>query len=762
MKMKTKVKKQEKVRDYSLLGIESKRAIERGLANATWYSSPIPREKMKELLVRKDGPAIRDTLIWFGLIFGSGYLFYTLWGSWLAIFPYIVYSALYAGSSDSRWHESSHGTAFKTDWMNNVLYEIASFMVFRQSVSWKWSHARHHSDTIIRGRDPEIAVQRPADLFGIFMQHFALKSTPAEFTRMIKHAFGKIDPEVADYLPKSDFNKVFLRARIYLLIYASVIGLSIYYWTILPLMFIGIPTIAGSWLMLLYGTTQHAGLAENVLDHRLNSRTVYMNRVHRFLYWNMNYHIEHHMFPLVPYHALPKLHEVVKKDMPKPYKSIWDAYKEIIPALTRQAKDPEYYVKRELPATANTHIEYRSSICFVGNADKMNDGGWIEVCSVEELGADEALRFDFNDRTFAIYRNNKEEYYATDGICTHGNAHLADGLVIDNLIECPKHNGRFDITDGSAKRFPVCVGLKTYPVKTENFKIYLNVKSVQGKGIEEERLLNSYKVVSNEFVGTYMKELVLQPMQENFTFKPGEYIQIEIPAFEMTLAEIEVKEPYHVVWKKQGTFRHFAKNSFKTHRSYSMASNPETDKLLRFNIRLELPPLGMNYSSGIGSSYLFNLNEGDEVKAMGPFGDFHVKKSGREMIYVGGGAGMAPLRSHIAYLTETAGNNEKISYWYGARNLKELFYHDYFQELSHQNSKFSFQVALSEPDPEDNWNGLPKGYIHEILEKEYLAAHPNPKAVDYYLCGPPVMIQATLRMLNNYGVPNDQIAYDEF
>ncbi|MEM7379679.1 MAG: fatty acid desaturase [Bacteroidota bacterium] len=136
-------------RDYSLVGVEAKKAISMGLADAEWYQSPVPKAKMRALLVRKDGPAIRDTLLWFGLIAGSGYLVFALWGSWWAILPYILYSTLYASSSDSRWHESSHGTAFKTDWMNNLLYEISSFMVFRQSTVWRWSHARHHSDTSI-------------------------------------------------------------------------------------------------------------------------------------------------------------------------------------------------------------------------------------------------------------------------------------------------------------------------------------------------------------------------------------------------------------------------------------------------------------------------------------------------------------------------------------------------------------------------------------------------------------------------------------
>ena len=153
--------------DYSLVGENSILAVQKGLAGAQWYASPVPKEKMRELLERRDGPAIRDTLLWFALLIFFGGCGYLLWGSWWAIIPFAIYGVLYASVSDSRWHESSHGTAFKTDWMNNALYEMASFMVLRESVHWRWSHTRHHSDTIIVGRDPEIAVQRPPNLFSL-------------------------------------------------------------------------------------------------------------------------------------------------------------------------------------------------------------------------------------------------------------------------------------------------------------------------------------------------------------------------------------------------------------------------------------------------------------------------------------------------------------------------------------------------------------------------------------------------------------------
>ncbi len=339
-------------RDYSLTGPETKLAEERGLADAQWYASEIPRARMRELMQRRDGPAIFHTIVWFAVLIGSGVLGYLNWGTWWALPCFLVYGVIYASSSDSRWHECMHRTAFKTVWLNDILYEIASFMVFRESVSWRWSHTRHHTDTIIVGRDPEIAVPRPPDLLGVLMAFFVLKSAPKEFVRMLKHCFGKMTPAELTYIPESEHHKVYRNARIYILIYISVIGGAIYTQSILPLMYIGLPSLYGSWLMVVFGLTQHAGLAEDVLDHRLNCRTVYMNPIFRFLYWEMNYHIEHHMFPMVPYHALGKLHQELKADMPAPYPSLWAAYREIIPALLRQVKEPGYFVQRQLPPTA--------------------------------------------------------------------------------------------------------------------------------------------------------------------------------------------------------------------------------------------------------------------------------------------------------------------------------------------------------------------------------------------------------------------------
>ena len=196
-------------------------------------------------------------------------------------------------------------------------------------------------------------------------------------------------------------------------------------------------------------------------------------------------------------------------------------------------------------------------------------------------------------------------------------------------------------------------------------------------------------------------------------------------------------------------------------RIYSFASNPAIDKLLRFNVRIATPPRGQHCNAGTGSSYVFGLKPGDTITAIGPFGDFHIKPTQREMVYIGGGAGMAPLRAQLSHLLETEQSERKISYWYGARSKQELFYQDYFEALARDNPNFTFHAALSEPQPGENWDG-PIGYIHDVVKRAYLAAHPDPRSVEYYLCGPPPMIKAATAMLKELGVSAGQIAFDEF
>jgi Na+-transporting NADH:ubiquinone oxidoreductase subunit F len=746
--------------DYSLTGENAAFAVERGLAEADWYQCPVRRAEMRRLLERRDGPAIRDTLLWFALIFSSGYSGYALWGSWWAIIPFAAYWVLYASTSDSRWHESGHGTAFRTDWMNNALYEIASFMMMRESTVWRWSHTRHHSDTLIVGRDPEIAVPRPPDVKEIVLKFFNIGAYRKYFCQILTHACGRMLAEEKTYIPDTEFPKIYLKARIYVFIYVSTAGLSLATHSILPLMYVGLPNLFGSWLGVIYGLSQHAGLAENVLDHRLNSRTIYLNPIHRYLYWNMNYHVEHHMFPLVPYHALPRLHALVKHDMPTPYNGLIDAYREIISTILQQVKDPGYHAKREIPAPG---AHQPGDAALVTNV-RPDAEGWIEVCAAAALDREDVIRLDHGKKTYALYRDADAKLHATDGLCTHGNTHLADGLVRGTIIECPKHNGRFNLVDGAPVRPPVCRGLVTYPLQERGGRLHLNVARAGGAGARPQKV-HHLRVVSNRSVATFIKELVLEPVEvaDKVNFTPGDYLQLEIPAYdEVRFRDFDIPEPYASVWERQHTVDLVARNSTAGRRNnYSLASNVATERTLRLNVRIATPPPGQDCPPGIGSAYMFSLKPGDIVTAIGPFGDFHLKPTQKEAVYIGGGSGMAPLRAHLSHLLETQRTHRKVSFWYGARARQEIFYDDYFNALARAHPNFSFHLALSSPLPEDAWTG-DTGFIHEVVLAQYLRGHRSPKMIEYYLCGPPGMIKACTQMLAALGVSANELAYDEF
>jgi len=346
----------ERLARYSLAGSENRAAVAAGLAGGDWFRSDIPRKRMKELMRRSDYPAVRDTAIWLGLLLLLAGLGIALWGTWWALPCFLAYGLLY-GTADSRWHESGHGTAFKTRWLDEGLYQLASFMIMRDPTVWRWSHTRHHTDTLLVGRDPEIQVMRPARLARLLANLIGLVDVPMAFWLMFVHASGRLTDDEADFIPESERHKVYRTARIDLAIYAVTVGLAIGLGSWLPVVLIGGPRLYGAFLFNLFAMTQHSGMGENVLDHRLNTRTVRMCRVNRFLYWNMNYHVEHHMFPMVPYYRLPELHEEIKGDCAPPYPSIWAAYREIIPAVLRQLRDQEYYVRRELVPGAVAYHE---------------------------------------------------------------------------------------------------------------------------------------------------------------------------------------------------------------------------------------------------------------------------------------------------------------------------------------------------------------------------------------------------------------------
>ena len=295
----------------------------------------------------------------------------------------------------------------------------------------------------------------------------------------------------------------------------------------------------------------------------------------------------------------------------------------------------------------------------------------------------------------------------------------------------------------------------------EDMKIHINPQIFGIKKWECE-------VVSNRNVATFIKEFVVKlPEGEHLKFLSGGYIQIDVPKIDVNYKDIDVDEEYRADWEKFGMFDLVMHNPEPQFRAYSMASYPAEDNIIMLNVRIATPPFDrvnggfMKVNPGVCSSYIYSLKPGDKVTISGPYGEFHIKDTKREIIFIGGGAGMAPMRSHILDLFLTKHTDRKVSYWYGGRSLRELFYIEDFRKIEEENPNFKFNIALSAPLPEDNWTGY-VGNIHEVLLENYLKNHSEPEEIEYYLCGPPMMTAAVLKMLDSLGVPKEMISFDDF
>ena len=276
------------------------------------------------------------------------------------------------------------------------------------------------------------------------------------------------------------------------------------------------------------------------------------------------------------------------------------------------------------------------------------------------------------------------------------------------------------------------------------------------------------EVVSNRNVATFIKEFVVRlPEGEHLDFRSGGYIQIDVPKCEVDYKNIEVDEEYRADWDKYKMWDLKMKNPEPVFRAYSMANHPAEGDIVMLNVRIATPlwdPKTKGFKKvnpGICSSYIFSLKPGDKVTVSGPYGEFFIKDTDREMMFIGGGAGMAPMRSHIFDLFKTKHTKRKATFWYGGRSLRELFYVDEFKQIEKENPNFEFHIGLSEPLPEDNWTGY-TGFIHQVILDNYLSKHEEPEEIEYYLCGPPMMNQAVLKMLDDLGVPDEMVAFDDF
>ena len=329
------------------------------------------------------------------------------------------------------------------------------------------------------------------------------------------------------------------------------------------------------------------------------------------------------------------------------------------------------------------------------------------------------------------------------------------------------------VFEGGGTILPTEVGYFTRKEANNNWRLACQVKIKEDMEIGIPKEVFGIKkweceVVSNRNVATFIKEFVVRlPEGETMDFQSGGYIQIDVPKCTVDFSGIEVEEEYRGDWDNFNMWNLTMKNPEPIYRAYSMANHPAEGNIVMLNIRIATPPWDraknqfMNVNPGICSSYIFSLKAGDKVTVSGPYGEFFIKPTEREMMFIGGGAGMAPMRSHIFDLYNTKKTNRKATFWYGGRSSRELFYVDQFEEIEKNNPNFKFNIGLSEPLPEDNWEGY-TGFIHQIIMDNYLKNHEEPEDIEYYLCGPPMMNDAVLKMLDDYGVPEEMIAFDDF
>jgi Na+-transporting NADH:ubiquinone oxidoreductase subunit F len=323
------------------------------------------------------------------------------------------------------------------------------------------------------------------------------------------------------------------------------------------------------------------------------------------------------------------------------------------------------------------------------------------------------------------------------------------------------------VTEGGGDPLPTETTHLTRADMKENVRLACQVKVKSDMDIKvPEEVFNiqkfEAKVRSNHNVATFIKEFVVEiPKGIDLGFQAGGYIQIDVPPYEIDFKDFHIEKEYQEDWDKYKLWDLKTVNDEEITRAYSCASHPAEKDIVMLNVRIATPPPGTDFPPGLCSSYIFNLKPGDTVTVSGPYGEFFIKDTDREMCYIGGGAGMAPMRSHIFHLFQTLKTGRKVTFWYGARSKREIFYEDDFKMIQDKFPNFSYQIALSDPLPEDNWDG-PVGFIHQVVQDNHLMKHEAPEDIEYYLCGPPMMIDAVNNMLYNMGVEEEMIAYDKF
>lgn len=375
-----------------------------------------------------------------------------------------------------------------------------------------------------------------------------------------------------------------------------------------------------------------------------------------------------------------------------------------------------------------------------------------------------AVKLKINDKEFEVFPGStvlsvlgQNEIYLPSACGGQGTCGMCDCQVLE----------------GGGSILPTETGFFTRKQQQNNYRLGCQVKVREDITIQVPEAVMGIKkweceVVSNHNVATFIKEFVVKlPEGETLDFRSGGYVQIDVPKTEVSFKDMEIEDEYRDEWDQFKMWDLKMKNPEETYRAYSMANHPAEGNIVMLNIRIATPPWDrakgtfMNVNPGICSSYIFGLKPGDKVIVSGPYGEFFIKDTDSEMMYIGGGAGMAPLRSHLFHLFHTAKTGRKVTYWYGARSKREIFYEEHFRDIEKKFPNFTFNIALSEPIEEDKWDG-PVGFIHQVIYDTYLSKHEEPEDIEYYMCGPPMMNDAVNKMLYDLGVPDEMIAFDDF
>lgn len=439
-----------------------------------WYKAAMPRETLVRLSDRSDKAGLAHFGSYFALLAALGVVSVLLWGSWWFIAPYLAYSFVWS-FANAAGHEACHYTPFRSLKLNDALLYVCSWMLNMEPVTVRWVHARHHTHTSMIGDDAEYLLPNPIsrrDLGNLLIgtNHFWNYNK-----ELVLSAAKRPVPMIVKSVPAEDMALTVRNSRLFLGLYVVVIAWSVAVWSPLPLVMLLLPRVVGEPMHGILRTLQHGGLETDVADHRRTTRSMYVSRPMQWVYCNMNFHIEHHMFPMVPFHSLPGLHDEIKEQLPAPTKGIPAGMMEVVRTMRRQRQEPGYTIGDRVPEGAEWFAAAATACTPTLTATAVaSEPGVIDVGAKEAIPVGDMVAVEHDGVQYALCRVADERFYAIGDVCTHQSARLSEGVLVGCEVECPLHQGRFDITTGEATRRPARRPINTYPVKLRKGRLLLN------------------------------------------------------------------------------------------------------------------------------------------------------------------------------------------------------------------------------------------------------------------------------------------------